>query len=213
MQEEMPEELTKEQILSVRKMTKEFRRANTAALKMEFYWNDIPVGKENAVTYETLCARWGVDRRAVRKILHDLSLYENGDDYILIRSSKNGGGFYKTDDRDEMRAYRKECLNKGKSNFAPVKKINRILNSDADALQGSIFNNLKAVRLSQGLKQTDVVDKMRAVDPHFDVSMLSKFENGVCIPTPYQLARLAQIYGVQPRELIAIEDTLLTVYS
>lgn len=182
-------------------------------MKNEFYWNDIPVGKENAVTYETLCARWGADKRAVRAILHELSLYDSGDDYILIRSSKNGGGFYKTDDRDEMRAYRKECLNKGRSNFAPVKKINRVLNSDAEALQGNIFNNLKAVRISQELKQTDVVEQMRPYDPHFDASMLSRFEIGVCIPTPYQLARLAKIYGVQPRELVSIEDTLLTVYA
>lgn len=182
-------------------------------IKAEFYWNDLPFGKENAANYDTLCARWGANKRTVRAILHELSLYDSGDDYILIRSSKNGGGFYKTDDRDEMRAYRKECLNKGKSNFAPVKKINRILNSDADGLQGSIFNNLKAVRLAKGLKQTEVVEQMRAVDPHIDVAMLSKFENGVCIPTPYQLARLAQIYGVQPRELVSIEDTLLTVYS
>ena len=181
-------------------------------MKQEFYWQDIPVGKKNAVTYDTLCALWGADRRTVRQILHDLSLYDNGDDYILIRSSKNGGGFYKTDDREEMKAFRKECLNKGKSTFAPVKKINRVLNSDAEALQGNIFNNLKAVRIAQRLKQTEVVEKMRESDPHIDVAMLSRFENGVCIPTPYQLAKLAQIYGVQPCELIAIEDTLLSVY-
>ena len=181
-------------------------------MKHEFYWNDIPIGKENAVTYETLCARWEVSRRKVREILHELSLYDSGDNYILIRSARNGGGFYKTDDRDEMRAYRKECLNKGKSNFAPVKKINRILNSDAEALQGSIFNNLKAVRISRGLKQSEVVERMHTHDPHFDVSMLSRLENGVCVPTPYQLTRLAQIYGVQPNELVSIDDTLLTVY-
>lgn len=179
----------------------------------EFYWNDIPIGKENAVTYDTLCARWGKSRRAVREILHDLSLYDSGDDYILIRSARNCGGFYKTDNRDEMRAYRKECLNKGKSNFAPVKKINRILNADAEALQGSIFNNLKVARIAAGLKQSQVIEKMREYDPHLDVAMLSKFENGVCIPTPYQLARLAQIYGVQPNELVSIEDTILTIYA
>lgn len=179
----------------------------------EFYWQDIPIGKENAVTYETLCRCWSADKRQVRAILHALSLYDSGDDYILIRSAKNGGGFYKTDDRAEMQAYRKECLNKGKSNFAPVKKINRVLNSDGAALQGNIFNNLKAVRLAQGLKQSEVVEQMRQSDPHIDKAMLSKFENGVCIPTPYQLARLAQIYGVQPNELVTLEDTLLSVYA
>mgnify|MGYP003292664100 CR=1 FL=1 len=99
-------------------------------MKQELYWNDLPIGKENAVSYTYLCAIWKVQERQVRAILHDLSLYDNGDNYILIRSSKQGGGFYKTNDIAELEQYKKECLNKGKSNFAPVKKINRILNKE-----------------------------------------------------------------------------------
>lgn len=182
-------------------------------MKNELFWNDIPIGKENAVKYETLCVLWGVDRRAARAILHDLSLYDSGDNYILIRSSKDGGGFYKTDDVEELKAFKKECLNKGRSNFAPVKKINRILNSHIDGLQVSIFNNLKSARLAAGLKQDEVVEQMRAVDEHFDTPMLSKFENGFCLPTPYQLAHLSRIYGVQPQELIRIDDNAIGVYA
>lgn len=182
-------------------------------MKNELYWNDIPVGKENAVSYNTLCILWGVGKRKVRAILHDLSLYDSGDNYILIRSSKDGGGFYKTDDLEELKAYKKECLNKGRSNFAPVKKINRVLNSQSDDLQASLFNNLKAVRIAAGLKQDDVVAQMRRYDPHFDAPMLSKFENGFCLPTPYQLAHLSRIYGVQPQELIRIDDNAIGVYA
>lgn len=94
----------------------------------ELYYKDIPVGKENAVSYKYLCSIWKVSERRARAILHDLSLYDNGDNYCLIRSSKQGGGFYKTDNLAELEQYKRECLNKGKSNFAPVKKINRILN-------------------------------------------------------------------------------------
>lgn len=91
------------------------------------YWNDIPIGKENAVTYPELCALWGVSARAVRSILHDLSAVDNGDNYVLIRTSK-AKGFYKTDNEDEIEAYRRECLAKGRSIFAPVRKCNRVLN-------------------------------------------------------------------------------------
>lgn len=163
------------------------------------YWCDIPVGKENAVTYDILCGVWGCNARQARKILHELSLYDNGDNYILIRS---GGckGFYRTDDEDEILAYKRECLNKGRSVFAPVKKINRVLNANTD--QYSFTNNLRVVRESKGLRQSDVCKQMRKHDRYFDKSLLSKLENSVVLPTPFQAVLLAQIYGVEPLELL-----------
>ncbi len=174
---------------------------------IEYYWSCIPVGKENAVTYSTLCAMWGKDRRTVREILHNLSLYDNGDNYILIRSSKDGGGFYKTDDQAELIAFKKECLNKGRSNFAPVKKINRVLNAQFEDLQEALFNNLRAARIQSGLKQDEVVERLRAFKECIDVPMLSRFENGQCLPTPSMLRKMAQIYRMQPEDLIAVNDT------
>lgn len=95
------------------------------------YWNDIPIGRDNAITYPELCALWGVSARAVRSILHELSAVDNGDNFVLIRTSK-AKGFYKTDDEDEIEAYRRECLAKGRSIFAPVRKCNRILKSNKE---------------------------------------------------------------------------------
>lgn len=166
---------------------------------VHLYWNDIPVGKENAADYERLCAIWECDKRKARAILHELSLYDNGDNYILIRS---GGckGFYKTDDESEITAYKRECLNKGRSVFAPVKKINRVLSADAEQL--SLTNNLRVIRESKGLKQSQVCAVMKRYDRTFDKSLLSKMENGVCLPTYYQLSKLAEIYAVKPFELI-----------
>ena len=163
------------------------------------FWNDIPVGKENAATYNELCARWGCTTRQARRILHELSLFDNGDNYILIRSG-SCKGFYKTDDDNEIRAYKRECLNKGRSVFAPVKKINRVLSENT--MQYSLLNNLRVVRESKGIKQKDVCKRMRAFDRDFDKSLLSKMENGVCLPTYYQLSKLAQIYACTPSELI-----------
>ena len=96
--------------------------------ELELYYNDIPYGKENAITYTQLCIKWGKNKRAVRAILQRLSYYDPKDNCVLIRSSR-GKGFYRTDNIDDMLAYKRECLSKGKSIFAPVKKINRILNN------------------------------------------------------------------------------------
>ena len=169
----------------------------------EQYWNDIPVGKENAVTYDWLCERWLCGKRAARSILHELSLFDSGDDYILIRSS-SGKGFYKTDDPDEMEAFKRECLSKGRSVFAPIKKINRVLNAQG-VVQYTFDNNLRVIREGAGLKQRDVCKRMSRYDKAFNVPLLSKMENGQCCPTPYQRYLLSQIYGCEASSLV-VED-------
>ena len=167
------------------------------------YWDDIPVGRENAVTYAELCALWGgCDTRQARKILHDLSRFDNGDNYILIRSG-SCKGFYKTDDESEIQAYKRECLNKGRSVFAPIKKINRVINANTE--QMSSENNLRLFRELKGLKQSEVCEYMKQYDRAFDKPLLSKMENNVCAPTLYQLTKLALLFDCEPSELIPID--------
>lgn len=103
------------------------------SINHEEYWEQIPKGRENAITYRELCKMWRCSERTARSILHELSSYDNGDNLILIRSSKSKG-FYLTDDTDEIEKYRKECLNKGRSIFAPLKKCDRVLNIDKTQL-------------------------------------------------------------------------------
>lgn len=172
---------------------------------LEMYWNAIPIGRENALTYTDIFLRWGVTPRKARAILHDLSLYDSGDDFILIRSSKCKG-FYRTDDKEEMKAYKRECLAKGRSIFAPVKKINRVLNEN-DA-QYSFTNNLRVIRERCGLTQTEVCELVN--DIGLDKFLLSKMENNICLPTEYQLRRLAQIYGCTAHELV---DSSICLYE
>lgn len=167
--------------------------------KLELYWSEIPIGKRHPATYSDLVTQWGKSERQVRSILHQLSTYDNGDDYVLIRSA-SGKGFYRTDDTATIKAYRKECLHKGKSILSPLKKIDRVLN--VEIFQLEFENNLRVVRECKSLKQGDVCKEMKRFDRAFDKSMLSKMENGFCLPTPSQLAKLAEIYGCAPLELV-----------
>ena len=168
---------------------------------MDKYWHDIPTGKENAIAYPVLCSLWGCSERKARERLHELSHFDNGDNYILIRSS-NGKGFYKTDNEEEIKAYKRECLNKGRSIFAPIKKINRVLNANTE--QYSFDNNLRVVRESKGMKQNEVCKLMKRHGAKVDKSLLSKIENSVVLPTPLQITLLSQIYGVEPLELLDV---------
>lgn len=169
----------------------------------ERYWQDIPIGRENALTYVELCDMWGCDKRTARAILHRLSRFDSGDDYILIRSSRCKG-FYKTDNAEEITAYKAECLSRGRNVFAPITKINRVLNAQGN-LQYSFDNNLRMIRESAGKKQSEVCKAVKRYDSSFNVPLLSKMENGQCLPTPYQRFLLAQIYGVSPSELVGME--------
>lgn len=101
---------------------------------LKSYWESIPIGKENAIDYFQLMEQWTKRDREVRKILHELSAYDNGDNYILIRSARDGGGLYRTQNEQDIKAYRKECFNMARSTFAPLEKINRVLN-DADQVE------------------------------------------------------------------------------
>lgn len=169
---------------------------------LKFFWEKIPTWKENAISYDALCFLFGCKKRRLREILHELSTYDNGDNMILIRSSK-GGGFYKTDNPAEIEAYRREVYSRGKHVFAPLRKINRVLAPDGGQLK--MTNNLKTTRLALGMMQTEVCAKMKQVDPSFDVAMLSRMENDRCLPTPFQLAHLAAIYGCTAVDLVDVQ--------
>ena len=176
------------------------------------YWQSIPVGKENAVTYPELEEAWGMCNRNVRQTLAELSRLDNGDNYILIRSSANRG-FYLSDDLAEIAAYKRECKSRAIKTFAPIKKINRVLAGMLpDEINYSFTNNLKLVRRACEMKQDSVCEMMRAVDPSFDVSKLSRLENGYALPTPAQLCALARIYCCDPSELVEVDRDALSVY-
>lgn len=162
-------------------------------------WEDIPIGKENAINYDKLCNLWGVDKRHARHFLADLSKYDNGDDYILIRSSRKAG-FYRTNDIANIKSFRSECMNRGRNVFAALRKIDRVL--AVNEMQYGIENNLRLYRTMAELTQTAVCVEMQLLYPAFDASLLSKMENGVCMPTPDQLAHLAVIYACEPSELL-----------
>lgn len=92
------------------------------------YWAALPIDTSGIVaTYDDLCSVWHCDKRRVRAILAALSDYDNGDGYILIRSS-HSAGFYLTKDRDKIAAYRREVYGRAMNTLRPLKKIKRVLN-------------------------------------------------------------------------------------
>jgi transcriptional regulator with XRE-family HTH domain len=72
----------------------------------------------------------------------------------------------------------------------------------AEDMQLTFNNNLRNARLAKDLTQAEAVLQVIKYDNTLDVAMLSKYENGVAVPTPYQLLLLARIYGCKPLDLV-----------
>ena len=162
------------------------------------YYNDIPIGKRNAITKEALMAKWHMSERAVRNIIRELRLQDFGDDYVVI-SLSSGKGYYKSDDTDDLIAFKKEVTNRGRHTFAPLRKVNRILSG-----QVNLVNNLQEMRKAKGITGKQAVEYVRRVDKNFNKVILSQIENGKCGPTNQQLALLAELYESTPEELAGL---------
>ncbi|MGN0768696.1 MAG: helix-turn-helix domain-containing protein [Christensenellales bacterium] len=61
---------------------------------------------------------------------------------------------------------------------------------------------LKIARLRANLSQAQAVAAMHEYDKSFDAPMLSRFENGYCMPNKSTLRNLAVIYAVTPEYLL-----------
>lgn len=68
------------------------------------------------------------------------------------------------------------------------------------------MNKLKERRLELGLTQPELSRIIRAADPRIDVSMISRFECGACLPTPRVLEALESALQADRRDLFGEEE-------
>lgn len=66
-------------------------------------------------------------------------------------------------------------------------------------------NNIKAAREAAGLKQKELAEILQEIEPRIDASMISRFENGTCVPTPILAERLASVLGLSVVDLFSAE--------
>lgn len=67
------------------------------------------------------------------------------------------------------------------------------------------MNNLKEIREIAGLSQKELAALVQEVEPRIDVGMISRFENGVCLPTPIVARTLARCLSTSVRNLFGEE--------
>ena len=69
-----------------------------------------------------------------------------------------------------------------------------ITESGAVAKATPFGTQLGIARKEKGIKAADVVTEMKAIDSRFDGSLLSKIENGLCLPTEEMAMALTVLY-------------------
>ena len=171
----------------------------------EMYYS-IPIGKRNAVTKERLAEMWGYRaERNVREKIAEMRAIDNGDNYVIV-SLSNNKGYYRTDDVDEIAAYKRETIHRAQSIFIPLKKANRVLlEMDNRQLENVPPNRLKEAREAAGLQAKEVVPIIQQYDPSFNKVTMSLIENDKALPTARQLAVMSRLYKCAPAELIGME--------
>lgn len=156
------------------------------------HYESIPIGKENAISREALCALWGKNARSVRRTIEKLRRHDNGDDFVIV-STAHQAGYFRSNDREDIVAFKAEVTRRGKHTFRPLHKVNRILGVHENQL--STTNQLKMARIEANMKAVEVVTELKRLDDRFDASLLSKIENGLCMPTPDQMKVISRLYN------------------
>ena len=68
------------------------------------------------------------------------------------------------------------------------------------------MNNLRKRRLELGISQVELSGALKKVDSRMDIGMISRFENGVCLPLPNALNALETALQASAEELFGIES-------
>lgn len=87
---------------------------------------DIPVGKENAICRATLARIWGISDREARERISRLRRIDDGGDLAIV-SNSNSGGYYRTDNIDEIIHFVAECKSRSRHILDAATKAERIL--------------------------------------------------------------------------------------
>ena len=67
-------------------------------------------------------------------------------------------------------------------------------------------NRLKERRAELKLSQPQVSAELKKIEPHIDAGMVSRYEHGVCLPTPAQLEGLETVLQADRAALYDLED-------
>lgn len=89
--------------------------------------NDIPIGKENAISRAKLAKKWDCSDRTARERIAALRCREN-DGFVIVSHSNSGiAGYYRTNDPGEIEHFINEMEKRARSTFRPLWRARALL--------------------------------------------------------------------------------------
>lgn len=93
---------------------------------VEILYNDIPIGRENAVTKQQLAIKWGINERRVRETIARLRLIDFQDNFVIV-SFSDSKGYFKTNNIYEIKHFIAETENRAREIRKPLKRAYEVL--------------------------------------------------------------------------------------
>ena len=87
---------------------------------------DIPIGRDKAISRRNLAAFWGVSDRKARQIVSALRTIDDGTDYVIVSNSRFSG-YYRTRNTEEIEHFINDMLSRIKNVYKAIKTAKRIL--------------------------------------------------------------------------------------
>lgn len=92
---------------------------------MEPSINDIPVGRENAISRARLAEKWDMKDREMRKTIAQMRAVSTNLDYAIL-SSAQVDGYWRSNDPQELDDFIKETSARARSVFVSLRMARRV---------------------------------------------------------------------------------------
>lgn len=86
---------------------------------------DIPIGRDKAISRKNLAAFWGVSDRKARQIVSALRTIDDGTDYVIVSNSRFSG-YFRTNDPAEIDHFRNEMVKRIRSTRKAIEVAERV---------------------------------------------------------------------------------------
>lgn len=87
--------------------------------------NDIPVGRDNAISRKELANKWAISDREMRRRIADMRAVDDGSNMVIV-SVSHGGGYYRTDKLPEIEHFIAEMTKRTRNIFKAIRRARRI---------------------------------------------------------------------------------------
>lgn len=171
---------------------------------LERYWDDIPTGKENAISRAALMRKWNKSDREVRRIICDLRNDERFGDAVICSSHRNEG-YFKSTEPAHIAQFIKETRNRAINTLKPAKNAARVLRilqtGEGQTVQGNLLCCLRDIRKAARVSQVEFEQAMRQRYGEFNRVVLSAVENGTVVMTDEQTQYAAEVLHCDPGDI------------